>query len=142
MKASQSAQQAELGEEDLFWLAVELADANLNATAASRVDKARQVALADAALSPHAECEAGSRLNCFRRDLYLGRIRSFRMRWADSLAFYERALAAYPEVHRDEAQGEEEREGSPEEANICVEAAYVAETVDGCEKAPALYRRA
>jgi tetratricopeptide (TPR) repeat protein len=144
-KASGNAKQTELQQEDLFELAVELADANLNATAQNKLDKAKQVAIADATLTPYAEYESENKLSCFKRDLYLGRIRSFRMHWNEALAFYEKALAAYPAVHQDEQQpgGDgEEKEKFPEEANICVEAAQVAERIDGCDKAPGLYRRA
>jgi tetratricopeptide (TPR) repeat protein len=144
-KTSQNAKQTEVQQEDLFTLAVEFADANLNATAPNKLDKAKQVAVADATLTPHAEYESENKLNCFRRDLYLGRIRSFRMRWAEALVFYEKALEAYPAVHEDEQQTEEdgeEREKFPEEANIYVEAAQVAERIQGCDKAAGFYRKA
>jgi hypothetical protein len=85
-------------------------------------------------------------MNCFRRDLYLGRIRAFRMRWAEALAFYERVRATYAEAHPDEGrtEGEDgEKDGPfPEQANIYVEAAQAAERTEGGEKAPELYRRA
>jgi hypothetical protein len=144
-KASQNAKQTELQQEDLFTLAVELSDANLNASAANRLDKAKQVVIADAALTPHSEYASENKLDCFRRDLYLGRIRSFRMHWAESLSFYEKALEAYSAVHQNEQQCEEEgeeKERFPEEANIYVEAAQVAEKIENCDKASRLYRKA
>jgi tetratricopeptide (TPR) repeat protein len=145
-KASQSAKTTELQQEDLFNLAVELADANLNASAPSKLEKAKQVAIADSALTPFSEWESDNELNCFRRDLYLGRIRSFRTRWSEALGFYEKALAAYASVHPTEAPSEtdegEKEEKLPEEANIYVEAAQVAERVEGCTRAPVLFRKA
>jgi tetratricopeptide (TPR) repeat protein len=145
-KASQGASEAELEPEDQFTIAVELADANLNAclSTTNKLEKAKQVAVADTTLSPFAEYESDNKMNCFRRDLYLGRIRKFRMKWPEALAFYEKAIAAYRTVHAADVSGEEE-EGSdrwPEEANICVEAAQVAEHIPDCDRAPALYRKA
>jgi hypothetical protein len=69
------------------------------------------------------------------------------MKWSEALAFYEKALAGYPEVHTDEKKNEggedgEDEEQFPEEAHIYVEAAQVAERIEGCTRAGELYRRA
>jgi tetratricopeptide (TPR) repeat protein len=147
-KATQYAKQVELSEEDEFALAVELADANLNASAPSKLEKAKQVALADIQLTPYAEYQSPNKMSCFRRDLCLARIRSFRTKWEEALAFYELALQQYPETHpppektEEEEQGGGEEEKVPEEANIYVEAAQVAERIQGCEKAPGFYKKA
>jgi hypothetical protein len=61
------------------------------------------------------------------------------------LAFYELALRAYPETHPEPERGPEEEsqeEKTPDEANIYLEAAQVAERIQGCEKAPGFYRKA
>jgi hypothetical protein len=144
-KTTQQAKLVDLTEEDEFALAVERADANLNASAPSKLEKAKQVALADIQLTPYAQYESENKLNCFRRDLCLARIRSFRTKWDESLAFYELALKAYPETHPEPEKTSEEdvqEEKTPEEANIYVEAAQVAERVPGCDKAPGFYRKA
>jgi hypothetical protein len=145
IKAPTQAKQVNLTEEDEFALAVELADANLNASAPSKLEKAKQVALADIQLTPYASYESPNKLNCFRRDLCLARIRSFRTKWEESLEFYELALRAYPETHPEPEKGPEEEspeEKTPDEANIYLEAAQVAERIPGCEKAPGFYRKA
>jgi hypothetical protein len=147
IRASQSARATEVQAEDLFLLAVELADASLSANAPTKADRARQIAQADAALAPYAEFTSDSKVNCFRRDLYLARVRAFKGKWADALALYERALAGYADAHpeeaeRTDAEPEEGEERCPEEANMCVEAAQIAERIEGCDRAPQLYRRA
>jgi hypothetical protein len=139
-KGRQSAQQTELAEEDNFQLALEYADANVNGGSTSRQEKTKQVALADNALSPYAEFEVEDGMLRFRRDLLLARIRGYRTKWNDSLAFYQRALENYQTTHP-EAEGETE-EKNPEQANIYVEAAGIAERIDGCDQATELYKRA
>jgi hypothetical protein len=139
-KAKQSSQQTELAEEDSFALALEYADANVNGASSSRQDKTKQVALADNALSPYAEFEVDDGMLKFRRDLLLARIRGYRTKWNDSLAFYQRALENYQATHPAE-EGESE-EKNPEQANIYVEAAAIAERIDGCDQAPEYYKRA
>jgi tetratricopeptide (TPR) repeat protein len=144
-RAAQFAKQTELQDDDEFALAIELADANLNAPAATKLEKAKQVAVADLQLSPYAEYESPNEVASFRRHLCLARIRSFRTRWEEALAFYEKALAGYQAAHPPEEPPAEEtpaEEKIPEEANICVEAAQVAERVTGCTKASELYRKA
>jgi tetratricopeptide (TPR) repeat protein len=151
-KASQNAKQTELQAEDAFTLAVELSDANLNASSPSKADKTKQVAVADLELSRFAEYESANGMNSFRRDLYLARIRSYRTKWEESLAFYEKALATYQSVHPEEKkpegddqpppEGGERQEKLPEEANIYVEAAEVAERVQEDAKAGQYYQKA
>jgi hypothetical protein len=139
-KAKQSAQQTELADEDGFALAIEYADANVNGSSTSRQDKTKQVALADNSLSPYAEFETEDGMLKFRRDLLLARIRGDRTKWNDSLVFYQRALENYQATHP-EGEGETE-EKNPEQANIYVEAAAIAERIEGCDQAPELYKRA
>jgi hypothetical protein len=132
-KANQSAKLTEIPEQDGFILALEDADASVNASSSSRQEKQKQVTAADGALNPYAEFECDDAMLKFRRDLLLARIRSFRAKWQESLGFYQRVLESYRETHPDEENEGEEK--NPEEANIYVEAAQVAEKVDGCEKA-------
>ena len=142
-KVQAVAKTADISEEQALTLAVELADACLNASAKSRQDKGKQVATADSALTPHAKTETADLMVSFRRELYLARIRSYRNRWRDSLKFYIEALAQYEPAHpKDDNDKEKEKEEDIEEANLCVEAGQVAEKCEAWQKAIQLYTKA
>ena len=142
-KVQAVAKTADLSSEQALSLAVELADACLNAVAKTRQDKGKQVATADSALTPHAKTESSDLMTGFRRDLYLARIRSYRNRWRESLAFYVKALDQYEPAHpKDENDKEKEREDEVEEANLCVEAGQVAEKHEEWKKAIELFKKA
>ena len=142
-KVQAVAKTADISEEQALTLAVELADACLNASAKSRQDKGKQVATADSALTPHAKTETADLMVSFRRELYLARIRSYRNRWRDSLKFYIEALAQYEPAHpKDDNDKEKEKEEDIEEANLCVEAGQVAEKCEAWKKAIQLYTKA
>jgi hypothetical protein len=93
-KARQSAKQTGPQVDDSFTLT----DVILS-TAWPKAEKTKQFALADAELS---SCRASpNALNAFHRNLFLGRIQSYRARWEESFAFYEKAIATHPAVHAD-----------------------------------------
>lgn len=113
-KAYAASRQVELSEEDAFLLAVELADASLNAKQPSK-EKHKQIVVADNALTPFAEREEGTAQILFRKDLCLARIRAYRQKFEESISYYEKSLSEYASFKEAEKQDENENKENNEE---------------------------
>ena len=98
-KAKQTEKTTQLSEEDSFRLAVELADANMNATSNSRQEKNKKIDAADRALSPHIETETSDKKLGYRRDLYVAEIASKKKRYGQAVKYYEKAGDNFLDAH-------------------------------------------
>lgn len=114
-KAYAASKQVELSEEDAFVLAVELADASLNAKQPSK-EKHKQIVVADNAITPFAEREEGTAQILFRKDLCLARIRAYRQKFEEAISYYEKTLSEYASFKEAEKQDDTENKENKENA--------------------------
>lgn len=153
LKAYSAAQQCEdLPEEDGFLLAVELADAGLNAKQAAK-EKHKLIVLADNYLTPFAEFDSGTAAIMYRKDICLARIRAYRQKFPEAIEYYDKALHEYSAYAEEEKKAEKEGKGQTEEEedekdrdivepNLYVEAAVIAEKAENNEQALDWYKAA
>ena len=103
-KAKQTEKTTEISEEDSFKLAVELADANLNASSSSKQERNKKIDAADKALSPHIETETEDKKLGYRRDLYVAEISAKKRRYEQAAKFYEKAGDHFLDAHEEKTK--------------------------------------